>query len=401
MLSRPPKRLAVRITPEALRHVRRGHPWVYADAITSINTDGEPGDLAVIFDDQRKFAAIGLYDPDSAIRIKLLHRGSPQTIDAQWFHDMCARAKAVRATLKSSLTTTGYRCIHGENDGLPGVILDRYDDTYVLKLYSNAWAPHLANLMDAIAAVFQPSALVFRTSRSITDPSFPPPGTVLIGELENNTITFLENGLQFEANVVDGQKTGHFLDQRDNRGHVRSLAMGKTVLDVFCCTGGFTVYSAAGGATSVHRVDLSHWAIEAGGRNIAHNLPTNATCQHTATVGDAVDSLVNLVSRQRQFDIVIVDPPSFANRQTQVPGALRAYRRLAETASKLVTPGGILVQASCSARITADQFDETVRKGIIDASRRVVDVTSTGHALDHPIGFAQGRYLKAIFSTLS
>jgi 23S rRNA (cytosine1962-C5)-methyltransferase len=208
-----------------------------------------------------------------------------------------------------------------------------------------------------------------------------------------------------EADVVRGQKTGHFLDQRDNRILVRGSSAGCDVLDVFCSTGGFALNAAAGGARSVHLVDLSAPAIAAAERNIAHNrrLHEVRECAFHTTVGDAfevMDALGRRVARDAdRFDLVVIDPPSFAMSQGNVDRALRAYAKLTRLGVALLRPGGLLVQASCSSRVTADDFYATVLDAARRADRPLHEVRRTGHAVDHPIGFPQGAYLKALFAT--
>jgi 23S rRNA (cytosine1962-C5)-methyltransferase len=202
-----------------------------------------------------------------------------------------------------------------------------------------------------------------------------------------------------EADVVRGQKTGHFLDQRDNRALVRSMASGLDVLDVFASTGGFAVSAAAGGATSVHMVDQSAAAIETAERNLAHNrkLPEVRRCATHATVGDAFEVLTRLAGRDERFDLVIVDPPSFASNQGAVPRALAAYARLTRLALAVTRPGGTLVQCSCSSRVSTDDFVRAVLDAAASAGRDVHLTRRTGHAVDHPIGFEHGEYLKAVY----
>lgn len=202
-----------------------------------------------------------------------------------------------------------------------------------------------------------------------------------------------------EADVVHGQKTGHFLDQRDNRALVRSMAAGASVLDVFASTGGFSLAAAAGGATSVHLIDQSAPALETAEKNLAHNhrLGEVRRCQVHTTVGDAFQVLTTLAQRQEKFDIVILDPPSFAGNQAAVPRALAAYARLARLGVAVVKPGGTLIQASCSSRVTTDEFVSTVLNAVASAGVDVHETRRTGHAVDHPIGFEFGAYLKAVY----
>jgi 23S rRNA (cytosine1962-C5)-methyltransferase len=393
-------RLAVRVTPDALRHVRAGHPWVFDDSVVSVRPEGGAGDLAVIFDDRRRFAAIGLYDPASPIRVKVLHRGRPTPVDGSFWAGRLAHALALRDRLVEDPTTTAFRWVHGENDGLPGLVLDRYGDDTVVKLYSTAWFPHLDAVVAAAQEVLPAERVVLRLARNVEGEDGRADGVAIVGELPHGPIRFRERGLTFEADLVHGQKTGHFLDQRDNRARVRARAAGARVLDVYACTGGFSVNAAAGGAQLVHSIDISAAAIATARRNMDHNrsLAAVRACHHHDTVGDAMTVMAEMADRGRRFDLVVVDPPSFASRQDQVPGALRAYGRLTQLALRLLEPGGTLVQASCSARVSEADFFAAVdaaadRNGVV-----LAEAVRTAHPLDHPVGFAQGAYLKAVFA---
>lgn len=397
------QRLAVRLTKDAMRQVRAGHPWIFDGSITSVRPEGTAGDLAVVFDDQRRFRAIGLYDPDSPIRIKVLHHGSPVQIGPSFWVERLRSALDLRAALVGSTHTDAFRWVNGENDGLPGLVLDVYRDTVVMKLYTPAWLPFVDELVGAIAAVRDPSCLVLRLSRStIADGGDELDGTALIGELPDAPVRFLENDLHFEADVVAGQKTGHFLDQRENRLRVRGMCSAARVLDVYSCTGGFSVNAAAGGAQLVHSVDISSAAIEAARRNMALNRdrPAVRASRHHWSVGDAMTVMAEMADEGRTFDVVIVDPPSFARRRDQVEGALRAYGRLTRAALDLIEPGGVLVQASCSSRVTTEDFHATVLGTADEAGRPLHDIHRTGHAGDHPIGFPEGEYLKGLIATV-
>jgi 23S rRNA (cytosine1962-C5)-methyltransferase len=393
------RRIAVRITKDALRHIRRGHPWIFDESIVSESFGGRAGDLAVVFNDDRKFVAIGLYDPDSPIRIRVLHRGKPTTVNVEFWRSKLAEAAEARAILTSSADTTGFRLVNGENDSLPGLVIDMYDGTAVIKLYSAAWFGHLAEVVEALGDHAQ--SVVLRLARQVSkgDTFGLSDGQVLVGPL-NDPVLFLENGLTFEAHTLSGQKTGHFLDQRENRQQVRQMSAGKRVLDVFSCTGGFSVYAAAGGATEVHSVDLSPQAIEAAVRNFEHNHDATVSCLHRTTVGDAFEVMADMAKAKERYDIVVVDPPSFAQRAADSDRAIRAYKRLTHLAVRLVKPGGQLVQASCSSRVSAAAFFEAVANAANDANVTLSDTGHTSHAVDHPIGFPEGAYLKALFATV-
>jgi 23S rRNA (cytosine1962-C5)-methyltransferase len=213
-----------------------------------------------------------------------------------------------------------------------------------------------------------------------------------------------ERGLQLEADVVAGNKTGHFLDQRDNRALVRASVgaypKGAEVLDVFSHTGGFALSAAAGGARKVHMVDVSAAALEAASRNFALNRHIHAVreCQIRTTVGDAFDVLAQLHRDDYSFDVVILDPPSFAHAERNVAKAEQAYFRLTQAGLRLLRPGGLLVQASCSSRIDDDSFYRIVHEAAVHARRDLTEIRRTGHPIDHPVGFEYGAYLKAVFA---
>jgi len=396
-----PDRIAVRVTRDALRQLRGGSPWLYERSITSQNHAGAAGDLAVVFDRDRRFAAVGLYDPDSPIRVKVLHEGTPRTIDDEFWRDRIAAAAARRAALVDDPGTNAYRVVNGENDGLPGLVVDRYAGTVVVKLYSPAWFAHVRAVLPALAATCPHERVVLRLGRSVAagETFGLVDGDVIVGPLLDGPVRFVERGLTMEADVVRGQKTGHFLDQRDNRALVRSMAARAEVLDVFAATGGFSVSAAAGGAASVHLVDQSAAALETARRNLTQNRdrPEVRQCAVATTVGDAFDVLADLAQRDQRYDLVVVDPPSFAPNQRSVPRALAAYRRLTRLALAVTRPGGALVQASCSGRVTTDQFVATVLDAAHAARRDVTVIRRTGHAVDHPIGFEHGAYLKAVY----
>lgn len=395
------KRIALRISPPAEHALRQGHPWVFDGSITDQSHTGMPGDLAVIFDDKRRFLAIGLYDPASPIRARILQSRQPATINAGWFQSKLAAAARLRAPLDET-NTTGYRLVHGENDGLPGLVVDRYADTLVLKLYTPAWIPHLKDFCDALAQVSPPAShLILRLNRSLhkqTEFLYGlRDGMTLSLLTPPNLILFRENGLIFESEPIHGQKTGFFLDQRDNRARVEKLSKGKFVLNVFAYTGGFSVYAARGGAKEVVSVDISAPALEAALRNMTHN---KLTVPHETIAEDAFKVLARMASKKRLFDIVIIDPPMFAQSEKQIDAALSAYRKLTRLGLGVLRKGGTLVQASCSSRVDADTFFESIHQTAKEAGRKLTEIERTGHALDHPLGFKEGAYLKCLFAVV-
>ena len=401
------QRIAMRVTPEAERALRRGHPWLFDRAIRHQSHDGDAGDLAVVFDRKRRFVAVGLYDPHSSIRVRVLQHRRPAAIDRDWFRAKLAAATLLRAPLLKGapeVVTTGYRLVHGENDGLPGLVIDRYAETAVLKLYTPAWIPHLKDVLSALADVSPAERLVLRLGRTMQAQSQNlcglGDGLVLFGPDLDGPVLFQENGLRFEADPVRGQKTGFYLDQRDNRARVERIAGGKAVLNVFAYTGGFSVYAARGGARQVVSVDASAPALGAATRNLAHNqhIRAVAAASHETVAGDAFETLARMGQEGRHFGMVIVDPPAFAQKEAQVVQALSAYGRLTRLSLGVLEPGGTLVQASCSSRVDAETFFGTVNRAAVQVGRPLREIERTGHALDHPIVFKEGAYLKCLFA---
>ncbi len=405
-LPTPGKRIAVRVSADAMRHIRAGHPWVFDRAIRSLSHQGRAGDLAVIFDNKRKFVAIGLYDPDSPIRIRILAKGRPTTIDQDFWTGRIDEALARRPNLihpngtHVSPDTTGYRLLHGENDQLPGLVADRFGDTVVVKAYSAAWFAHLREIIPAIAARIEPATVILRTARTIDRPvGSPGEGEAVIGTAAE-TADFREDGLVFTAHPQRGQKTGHFLDQRDNRIKVGSRSGGARVLDVFSHSGGFSVHAAAGGASEVTAVDQAQSALDAARANMAANRdqPAVAQCRFSTRQGDAFEILETMAQHGDRYDVVVIDPPSFAPNERSIGGALRSYARLTQLGLAVLAPNGLLVQASCSSRIDEEMFVRCVTDAASDAGRRLRGSQVTSHPEDHPIGFTEGGYLKAIFA---
>lgn len=396
------KRITVRVTPEAERQIRAGHPWLFEGSIRHQNFDGSAGDLAVIFDRKKRFLAIGLYDPHSTIRIRILHHGEPRTIDASWLRQQVLVANQRRAPLFDS-ETDGYRIVHGENDGLPGLVIDRYAECLVIKLYSSSWFPHMCSLIKVVQGLFHCVHVVLRLSRTVQMASRDwdyHDGQILLGNPNLRTTNFLENGLTFEVDPVRGQKTGFFLDQRENRALVGRHSHSKSVLNVFAYTGGFSVYAARGGARHVISLDASHPALESATRNFELNrhVMADTHTKHDLMHSDAFQGLSLLKQLGKSFDLVVIDPPAFAKKSSEKKKALEAYYRLAQQGLSVLNPCGMFVMASCSSRVDMATFARTVFSAATHVNRPIRELMRTGHALDHPVGFKEGEYLKCIYA---
>ena len=387
-----PAMVRIRLSPARERTVREGHPWLFSDSVDGrIRGEGVSGSLAALYGARNRMVGIGLYDPDSPIRVRVLQRGAGARLDLSWFGAALDRALARREGLATA-TTNAYRVIHGENDGVPGVVVDRYDQVLVVKLDTLAWRPWLSPLLGALRTRLDPRTIVLRCSDRLSAP----PGLFpsLLGSGIEEPVHFLENGVRFEADLVRGQKTGFFLEQRDNRQFIRERSDGQRVLNVFAFSGGFSVYAALGGAQSVASLDQSPHALEAADRNWRLNADFHQAA-HEILQGDAFELLEQLGEKGRKFDLVILDPPSFARRARDRDGALGAYRRLNVLGARLVAPAGFLFSCSCSAHIDEESFENTVTKALSPGDFRLID--KRGHAQDHPVGFPEGRYLKALY----
>ncbi len=392
-------RLRLRISAAAESMLRSGHPWLFADSIHEANRAGQTGELAVVFDRQDKFLAVGLFDPDSPIRVRILHAGKPQTLDAVWWQGRLAQTLARREKLFGA-QTTGFRLIHGESDGWPGLVLDRYDTSLVLKLYTAAWLPRLPEILALLPSTIPCERVVLRLSRNLqasAEKQFAArDGQVLSGPAPDGPVIFWENGLRFEADVLRGQKTGFFLDQRENRAEVETLAGDRTVLNAFSFSGGFSVYAARGGARSVTDLDMSAHALESANRNFALNqkLATVAACRHETVQADVFEWLEKTSNRYR---LIILDPPSLAKRAAEREGAIRAYERLNGLGIARLERDGILVAGSCSAHVSARDFFNAVRAAATKSGRKFSEWKTLQHPPDHPATFKEAEYLKVIY----
>ena len=395
-----PPRLRLRVTAAVEQILRGGHPWLFAGSIREQNREGQMGELAVIYDRNNQFLGMGLFDPDSPLRVRMLHVGKPVALDDAWWWQRLQAALERRRGLFDE-HTDGYRWVHGESDGWPGLVLDRYGAVLVLKLYTAAWLPRLQALVAMIFEALKPERLVLRLSRNIQqtvqrDFSLED-GQILRGKALTTCPVFLETGLRFEADAVRGQKTGFFLDQRENRRRVERQADGSDVLNAFSFSGGFSLYAARGGARSVTDLDISAPALEAAQRNFKLNQADAAVarCQHQTVKADAFEWLAG--NTERKFDLVILDPPSLARCETERAGAIAAYGQLAASGIRALRKEGILVAASCSAHVSAAKFFATVRRAAKESGRRFVELETTAHPPDHPATFPEAHYLKCIY----
>jgi 23S rRNA (cytosine1962-C5)-methyltransferase len=392
--------IKIKISKTLQSKIRKGYPWIFDYQIQNQIPKAKLENLAVIYDHNNRFLAMGLWDPHAELCFRVLSLGKPHKINSDFFMERLKSAKQIREGLQQQ-GTTGYRVINGENDGFPGLVLDRYEDTLVIKLYTSSWFPFLDALCELFQKEFNSKQVVLRLAQNINklqnSNTTYHDGQVLFGSENSSWVEFKENGLKFLTNVVEGQKTGFFLDQRDNRLKIRGMVKGRSVLNVFSYSGGFSVYAVAGGCKSVVEVDSNPFALKTSLRNLKLNFSnkTFPSPNFMQEEGDAFQVLSKMTTEKRNFDLVILDPPAFARNTKQKSQALEAYIRLAKAGSLVASK--ILFTASCTRHVKANEFYDAVCLGIRAAGIKYEEIAKTGHALDHPATFSEAFYLKSVY----
>ncbi len=386
----------VAVKPGLGRHIRAGHPWVFKKAIE--NPPRIPIGAVVDLTDEGRFAGRGYWDPLSAIAVRVLTTNPHETIDADFFERKVQQALRSRHQMIDFAGTNAYRLIHGEGDGLPGVIVDLYDGFAVMKLYSAGLTPHRPMIVEALEKMVPGlKGVVGRDEVGRDDADVDTEkgnGKVLAGAEAPQPLQILEHGARFLVDVYAGQKTGFFLDQRENRHMMRRISKDLEVLNCFGFTGGFSVNAALGGASSVFTVDQDADAIALARENFTLN-GLNAS-QHDFLAADAFELLESFKKEGRKFDLIILDPPAFAKSQKAVESALDGYASLNRQALAVLRPGGLLCTASCSARVSPEAFFDAVKDGAHNAGVDLALVEERYQPPDHPVRlqFREGKYLK-------
>ena len=376
--------------------VRNRHPWIFSGAIDRLEGEAAPGDIVLVRDAAGEALGLGSYSPASQIRIRMLAFDTKAEIDDLFFADALGRALRARERLLKTGAVNALRVVNAEADLLPGVTVDRYGDWYVGQ-FTTAGAERRKEMIATILLNLWPAKGFFERSDadSRQHEGLPASSGVLAGEEPPETIEIAENGCRYLVDVRAGHKTGFYLDQRDNRAAVAAYAAGRDVLNVFSYTGGFGVAALAAGAKSVTNVDISAPALELAKRNFALNgLPDVAEFIE----GNAFEVLRKFRDSRRSFDLVVLDPPKFADNKNRVMGALRGYKDLNLLAMKLLAPGGYLATFSCSGLVTPELFRKVVGEAAVDAKRDFQIVRSLRQATDHPesVFFPEGLYLKGL-----
>ena len=390
----PPPVPTVVVPDRLTSHVAAGHPWLYADAVRAVS-GARTGELVTLLGQGRRPIGQALYDADSPIALRVLTTRRGEAAGPELWRRRIEEALALRRGTLDLRTTDAYRLLHGEGDRLPGVVVDHYAGFLVLKLDTPAWLPHLEDLQDTLMDVVRPRGIYFKGISGEREAAAP---RTLTGEEPPEHIAVREHGMRLLVDIRRGQKTGLFLDQRENRALVRQVARGRRVLNLFSYTGGFSLAAALGGATHVTSVDLAKGAVEGARHNfVANDLDPAA---HGFVAADAFDHLAACAASKELFDLVIVDPPSFAPRKQALRAAEAAYTKLNAAAIRQVVPGGLVACASCSSHVPMDMFLKILRESARVARRALRVLEIRQEPADHPtpLHFPEGRYLKFVLA---
>jgi len=379
------------------KSLKRRHPWLFSGAIEKLSGKPGAGDTVQIRDASGKSLGSAAYSPKSQIRARMWTFDANEEVDAGFFRRRIERALALREALPARRHTNALRIVHGESDGLPGLIVDRYADVLVAQFLAAGVERWRDPILDTLSELTAAEAIFERSDAEVRKlEALPARVGFARGNRNASRCPIVEYGLNFRVDVEQGQKTGFFLDQRENRQRVRELAAGREVLDGFCYTGGFSIAALAGGAKRVTAIESSAPALEVARENLAANPFDAARVQFVQ--GDVFAQLRALRDRAAQFQMVILDPPKFAPSAAQVKNAARAYKDINLLAFKLLAPGGLLATFSCSGGVSAELFQSIVAGAALDAGADAKIVERFGAAADHPIAleFPEGEYLKGL-----
>ncbi|MBN1992967.1 MAG: class I SAM-dependent rRNA methyltransferase [Anaerolineae bacterium] len=377
------------------KSVENRHPWIFSGAIGRVEGEPANGDVVDVWNHRARFAARGIYNAKSQIRIRLLTWNPNDMIDEDFWRRRLRRAVAGRQTLIESQDTDAFRLVHAEADGLPGLIVDQYGTWLVVQFLSIAAEKHRGIILDTLVDLVSPQGIYERSDVEAREQEglVPIAGPVRL-ETPPDLIEIVENGHTFLVDVKLGQKTGFYLDQRENRQKAVKYLAGKEILNAFAYTGAFAVYAAATGAKRIINVDTSEVALQLAERNMRRN--GFGEREDVYAVANAFEILRAYEEAQWKFDVVILDPPKFAQRKGHVDKATRGYKDINLLAMKLIKRGGVLITFSCSGAVSADLFQKVLFGAAVDAGRTVQIIEHLSQAADHPIllTYPESEYLK-------
>ncbi len=387
----------ITLRPRRDKPLRQKHPWIFSGAIARVEGDPQPGDWVRVHAADDTFLATGYYNERSQIQVRVLAWGDTAVDEAFW-HNKISAAVQRRALLHlPDENNTAYRLINAEADGLPGLIVDAYGDYLVLQCLTMGVDVRKEMIADVLMTVVRPQAIIERSDATVRrKEGLQSVVGVLRGDAPPAPMMVHENGLQFAVDLVDGHKTGLYLDQRENRALLEPFMSGRDVLNVCSYTGGFGLYAARAGAKSIVNLDSSVPILEAAEQNFERNGLNGEHVEYMAA--DAFELLRHYRDTGRQFDMIVLDPPKFVNSQKHIKRAARGYKDLNWLAMRLLRPNGVLATFSCSGLVSAELFQKIVFGASVDAKRDTQIIKWLHQAADHPVSltFPESAYLKGL-----
>lgn len=380
------------LKPKEHHRIRKGHLWIFSNELETIPRDLAAGDTVKLYTHDRHFIGTGIFNPHSLISVRLISTRDEEP-DATFFKRRLSEAHAMRTAIYDPAVTDAWRLIHGESDGLPGLVIDRFANAMVIQSYTAGMDRHLPLITDALQELYNPDAIILRNSSPLRElEGLSRYDDIIKGEPANAIQRIHDNGLTYEVDLFKGQKTGFFLDQRQNRAIIRTFARNARVLDVFANDGGFALNALHAGASSAILIDASRETLERADTNARLNGFSN----YSLVAEDAFDTLETMHANNEQFDLIILDPPSFTKSRKNLPGAIKAYKRLNRLGMKLLRNGGFLATASCSHHLCEEEFLDIIRQSAITENTRIRLIHKAAQPFDHPILLAmpETRYLK-------
>ncbi|UZJ38819.1 class I SAM-dependent rRNA methyltransferase [Prosthecochloris sp. SCSIO W1103] len=380
------------LKPKEHRRLFKGHLWSFSNELQSLPKDITAGETVKLYTHDNKFVGTGFYNPHSLIAFRLLSR-TGEIPNGDFFRKKILNALDLRKKLYPESDTNAFRLIHGESDGLPGLVVDCFNKAIAVQAFSAGMDRHLPLICDVLLDLFQPSSVVVRNESVLRElEGLPLYKKIVHGTSADAVQTIHDTGLQYLINLLEGHKTGFFLDQRDNRRIVRKIAHGAETLDVFTSDGGFGLNALFGEAKSATMVDISPDALQRAEENAILNKLSN----YALIKGDAFDVLTQLVEEKKSYDLVILDPPSFTKSRKNLPSALHAYKKLNKLGLQLVRNGGFLATASCSHHVSEEDFLGVIRQASFTQKKQLRQVFRNTQPADHPIllSMPETHYLK-------
>ncbi|RZJ81695.1 MAG: class I SAM-dependent rRNA methyltransferase, partial [Flavobacterium sp.] len=377
--------------------VLQRHPWVFSGAVDKIKGKADNGDVVKLIDSSGDFLAYGYFNDQSRVAIRLIEWNEETQINEDWYEQKINQAVAARADLLKAKDTNALRLIFSEADFLPGLIVDKYADFLSVQILSTGIEKAKDIIIDKLCKALNPTGIFDRSDATArTHEGITAENGLLWGEAPAEFIAVKENGIAYHINIAEGQKSGFYCDQRDNRLLLAAYAKGKSVLDCFSYSGGFSLNAIKNGASEVTSVDSSALAIETLKQNIELNKFVKH--KHTAIQSDVNKQLRAFKEEGKKFDIVVLDPPKYAPSRSALDRAARAYKDLNRLGMLLLEPGGLLATFSCSGAVDIETFKQIIAWAALDAGREVQIIKQFSQPEDHPvrISFPEGEYLKGL-----